>query len=97
MAQTPEGKVKRKVSALLSSTPGVYYFMPVPSGYGESTVDYIGCHLGRFFGIETKAPGKKPTDRQRQMLAAIERAGGKTFVVDGGTTELESWLKRESP
>lgn len=95
MAQTPEGKVKQKVSAILKATPGVYYFMPVPSGYGESTVDYIGCYLGRFFGIETKKPGAKPTDRQKQILAAIQRAGGATFVIDGDTSELEAWLARE--
>lgn len=90
---TPEGRVKKKVSALLKSTQGVYYFMPVPSGYGESSLDYIGCHMGRSFFIETKAPGKRPTDRQMQTIAAIERAGGAVFVIDGDTTELEQWLK----
>lgn len=93
MAETPESKVKRKVSGLLKATPGVWYTMPVPSGFGESTLDYMGCYLGRFFAIETKAPGKQPTLRQRQTIAAIERSGGKTFVIDGDTTELEHWLK----
>lgn len=90
---TPEGRVKKRVSALLKSTPGVYYFMPVPSGYGESSLDYIGCHWGRAFFVETKAPGKKPTERQMQTIASIERAGGRVFVIDGDTTELEQWLK----
>lgn len=93
---TPEGRVKKRVSTLLKSTPGVYYFMPVPSGYGESSLDYIGCHLGRAFFVETKAPGKRPTDRQNQTIAAIERAGGKVFVIDGDTTELEQWLQNNT-
>lgn len=94
---TPEGRVKRKVSALLKSTPGLYYFMPVPSGYGESSLDYIGCYRGLAFFIETKAPGKKPTSRQLMTIAAIERSGGRVFVIDGDTTELEQWLTTTSP
>lgn len=97
MAQTPEGKVKAKVSRLLSATPGVYYHMPVPGGYGGTTLDYIGCYLGSFFAIETKKPGAKPTDRQKQIIASIERAGGKVFVIDGNTEELEQWLRTATP
>lgn len=93
MSSTPEGKVKRKVSAILKTKDELYYFMPVPSGFGESTLDYIGCYRGRLFAIETKAPGKKPTDRQKTTIAMIERAGGRCFVIDGDTTELEEWLE----
>jgi hypothetical protein len=99
MAQTPEGKVKKKVSDLLKATSGVYYYMPVPGGYGGTTLDYIGCHRGAFFGIETKAPGKKPTDRQKQIISAIERGGGETFVIDNAhdeaLAELRTWLNRD--
>lgn len=93
MAQTPEGRVKRKVSDLLKSVPGLWYTMPVPSGFGESTLDYLGSYNGLFFAVETKAPGKKPTPRQLNTIAAIQRGGGKVFVIDGDTTELEIWLK----
>lgn len=93
MASTPEGKVKKKVSDFLKSVSGLYYFMPVPSGYGESSLDYIGCYRGRAFYIETKAPGKKPTPRQMQTIAAIERAGGVVFVIDGDITELKNWIE----
>lgn len=93
MAQTPEGRVKQKVSALLRSVPNIYYFMPVPSGYGESTLDYLGCLNGKFFAIETKKPGGKPTDRQKQIISAILRSGGAVFVIDGDITELEDWIK----
>jgi hypothetical protein len=95
MAATPEGKVKRKVSTLLSRFPRVYYEMPVPGGFGKTTLDYIGCANGRFFSIETKAPGGKPTERQWSTIRQMERAGAVVRIIDGQEhqlKELESWL-----
>lgn len=89
---TPEGKVKKKVSELLRRYSDLYVFMPVPSGYGQSTLDYIVCYRGRFIAIETKRPGGKPTDRQRQMMTLIERSGGAVFLIDGDIEELQHWL-----
>jgi hypothetical protein len=88
---TPEGKVKKLVSSYLRQVPGLWYTMPVPSGYGESTLDYMGCYEGRFFAIETKKPGGKPTARQLQTIQAMERSGGKVFIIDGDLTELKIW------
>lgn len=93
MATTPEGKVKQKITALLRATPGVWFDMPVPSGYGKSTLDYLGCLRGKFFAIEAKRPGGEPTERQRRMLAEIESAGGTTFVIDGDLTGLVKWIE----
>lgn len=93
MTTTPEGKVKAKVSKILRDTPHMYYHMPVPGGFGGTTLDYIGCHSGVFFAIETKKPGGKPTDRQNMIIEQMRRAGGKVFVIDGDTEELEAWLK----
>lgn len=92
MASTPEGKVKKTVSALLKATPGLYYFMPVQAGMGASTLDYLGCYRGKFFAIETKAPGKKPTDRQNMIIERIRQCGGAVFVIDGDITELKQWI-----
>lgn len=89
---TPEGKVKEKISALLKKH-GCYYEMPVPTGFGKSGLDYTGCSKGRFFAVEAKAPGKKPTPRQELTIQSILKAGGAVFVVDGGLSELEEWLK----
>lgn len=97
MAQTPEGKVKAKVSGLLKATPACYYFMPVQGGFGAATLDYLGSHMGRFFAIETKAPGKKPTSRQVQTISTLERAGAKVFVIDGDIMELAHWLEGTTP
>jgi hypothetical protein len=92
---TPEGKVKAKVSKLLAVYgEDVFYDMPVPGGYGKSTLDYMCCFHGRFFAVETKAPNKEPTERQEIMLRRVRHAGGRTFVVAGdvGLEDLKLWL-----
>lgn len=94
---TPEGKVKTKVSALLKATPDLWYNMPVPSGFGEQTLDYLGCHRGAFFAIETKAPGKEPTPRQERTIEKMRLSGAKVFIIDGNLEELVLWLKRSNP
>lgn len=86
MAQTPEGKVKAAVKKVLAEH-GVYSFMPVQAGYGAPALDFHCCHNGTAFFIETKAPGKKPTPRQLLTIEKIEAAGGRVFVIDGGTDE----------
>lgn len=97
MANTPEGKVKKQVkSALLhlqSKGYPVYYHMPVQNGMGKPTLDFVGCIGGKFFAIETKAPGKKPTERQESTILDMQRAGGNVFVYDGSNPEvLAGWL-----
>jgi hypothetical protein len=89
---TPEGRVKSKVRELLAKYQPNYTVWPVQAGYGRATLDCLGCYRGRFFGIETKAPGKEPTPRQAIDLAAIVASGGKTFVIDGDVGELKQWL-----
>jgi hypothetical protein len=84
--QGTEWSVKQAVIKVLKSYPESYWFMPVPYGYGKSTVDYLVCHYGLFMGIETKAPGKVPTARQRQIMDEIVAAGGVAFVIDDEKT-----------
>lgn len=97
MASTPEGRVKTAVKRLLQGD-GVYYHMPVQNGMGKPTLDFVGCkkvtitpdmvgkEVGLFYAVETKAPGKKPTERQQTTIAEMEAAGAKVFVID--TTDL---------
>jgi hypothetical protein len=81
---TPEGKVKAQVKKILESFGDkIDGFWPVPSGYGESHLDYVGCANGTFFCIETKTPGKKPTPRQQERIRRVRAANGLAFVVDG--------------
>lgn len=92
---TPEGKVKEKVKKLLKSN-GAYYHMPVQNGMGAPSLDFIGCHRGLYYGIETKASNKQPTPRQETTINQIRAAGGLAFVVNevSGLDELEAWLTR---
>lgn len=96
---TPEGRVKTAIKAVIAAVQEkepVYVNWPVPVGYGESTLDCIGCHRGRFFAIEAKAPGKKPTPRQVFIAERMQEAGATVFVIDGmkGCMELWAWLTR---
>lgn len=93
---TPEGRTKAKVRQILLEYDGLYHHWPVPGGYGRTTLDCLGCYRGRFFAIETKAPGKKPTLRQTAIIREMSSAMGKTFVIDDVDSpvldELRAWL-----
>lgn len=73
--RTAEAALKESVKILLKQL-NAYYYMPVPSGYGRQTLDFLCCIRGRWVAIETKAPGKRPTPRQFACMQEIERAGG---------------------
>jgi hypothetical protein len=81
MAVTPEGRVKKAVRKLLDEH-GAYFFMPVQTGYGATTLDFLCCCYGQFVAIETKAPGKKMTERQTLVGSQILGAGGIVMMVD---------------
>jgi hypothetical protein len=87
MASTPEGKVKKVVTAQLKQL-GAYYFSPMTGGYGKSGVpDIIACYNGYFFGIECKAGNNKPTALQDKNLDDIEHTGGFSFVINEDTMD----------
>jgi hypothetical protein len=79
---TPEGKVKNRLNKALEPFK-LYRFMPVQTGYGRKTLDYLLCFQGQFIAIETKAPGKKMTALQLETTCQITDAGGTVFLVDG--------------
>lgn len=85
---TEEGLLKIKVKRYLDQLPRMFRYMPVPSGWGAQTLDFLCCINGRFVGIETKSKGKKPTPRQEQCMTAIKAAGGAAFWCD----DFESFL-----
>lgn len=84
MANTPEGKVKNKVKQILKKY-GVWYYMPVAGPFSSHGVpDFVGCYNGKFFSVETKAPGKidNLTDNQRRVINEIREHGGIALVID---------------
>ncbi len=95
MAVTPEGKVKAAVTKRLKAM-NCWYYMPVGSGYGAPTIDYLCAYEGRAFGIETKAPGKRPTPRQVATMLAMGKQGVPSIVIDSSSEDkmkyLEAWI-----
>lgn len=91
---TDEGRVKAAVKRLLSKY-NCYWLMPVMNGMGAPALDFHCIVKGYAFCIETKAGNKQPTPRQEQTILAIQKAGGKAFVVNEvrGLDTLEQWLK----
>jgi hypothetical protein len=81
---TPENKVKAAVKRVIEKYGSkIDSYWPVPSGYGESHLDCIMCVNGFYVSVETKAPGKKPTTRQKYRIGTVQRAGGYALVIDG--------------
>ena len=79
---TPEGKVKKRVKAILDEQQ-VYHFSPMQNGMGRAGIpDIIACHGGKFIGIECKAGDNKPTALQERELNRILNAGGEAFVIN---------------
>ena len=94
MAATPESKVKTKIKAILK-THGVYYAMPIGTGYGNSGVpDFLCCLNGKFFAIEAKAGKGTTTALQEKNLKAIIESGGDAWVVnETNLVHLEEFVK----
>jgi hypothetical protein len=78
---TPEGRVKKEVSKYLKDH-GIYYFMPVQTGYGATTLDYLCCWNGKFVAIECKAGKNMFTKRQDLISLRMADAGGLVFEVN---------------
>lgn len=87
--------MKQKVKKLLSDHDA-YWHMPVQNGMGAPSLDFIGCHRGSFFGIETKAGNKDATPRQQTTMKHMRDAGGEVFLINEvtGLSQLEQWLTR---
>lgn len=95
---TPEGRVKAAIKKIIAAYhPHVYSHWPVQNGMGAPTLDCIGCVGGRYFAIEAKKPGAKPTERQEQTISQMIAAGARVFVIDGRPSqmhEFDTWLHK---
>lgn len=80
---TPEGRLTARISRYLKKVPGLYYAKL--SGQAKQRAglpDYIICYEGKYIALEVKAPENKRglTDRQRNELIKVKRAGGEAYV-----------------
>ena len=81
MASTPEAKVKAKIKAILKAR-GIYYAMPIGTGYGSSGVpDFLCCVNGHFLAIEAKAGKGTTTALQDKNIREIKECGGTAAVI----------------
>jgi len=85
--KTPEAKVKDRIKKLLNKH-NVYYFMPVQTGLGSRTLDFLCCVNGKFLAIEAKAPDKYYTPQQECIARNIRNSSGKVLLIDGSNYEL---------
>ena len=93
MALTPEGKVKARVKEILKRR-GVWYCMPRGQTFGRSGIpDFVCCHMGRFFGIETKAGRGKATPLQlRELNDIVAHFGCALIVWEANVEQVEALL-----
>ena len=90
MATTPDAKVKAKIKKILKDH-GVYYAMPIGTGYGNSGVpDFLCCVNGRFLAIEAKAGKGVTTALQEKNMRDIQIAGGTAMVINENNLD---WLE----
>jgi hypothetical protein len=103
-AVTPEGRIKREVDRLLErmqsvnlAAPDVWWFKPVQSGFGKRALDYVGCFKGRFFAIETKAPGEELTRFQKLTAFSMCMSGAAVWIISEIETidRLEDWMWKQ--
>ena len=83
MSTTPEGRVKQQIKLGLNQLGSAcMYSMPVPTGYGSRSCDFVGCFKGRYFAIEVKrADGRsKVTKFQEMFLNKVADAGGIALI-----------------
>lgn len=74
-----------------------WFYMPVQSGLGTSKIaDFVGQYKGKFFAIETKAPGKQCTGLQALIGKNINATCGFWCVVDSAEamTPFLEWAGR---
>lgn len=109
---TPEGTVKDAVKKVLHTMGFIragqrkdlrpspvtgWYYMPTQNGLGVHGIpDFILCWRGRFLSIETKAPGKEPTDNQTDRGEEIQLAQGIWLVVDDVRTLVAFFNKHKA-
>ena len=106
----PEDQIQRAVFQHLRarSAPGVFAFH-VPNGGRRKPVeasilkglgvkagvpDVIACHAGRFYALELKAEGGRPTPKQLEAVENIRNAGGFACICEGldrALKTLETW------
>ncbi len=89
---TPEKKVKAAIKKLLFAMD-CWYYMPVPSGYGEATLDFLCSYKGRSFAVEAKAHGKTLSPRQQMTIKNMSSRGVPCIMIDSTSDDSMMYLR----
>lgn len=82
MSTIKESSIQSSIIKYLEAQ-GAEVFKPKTTTYSKKgTPDILGCFQGIFIAIETKAPGKRPTELQQLRIEQIRRAGGYAIATD---------------
>jgi Holliday junction resolvase len=76
-----EASIVKACVALIRARGGCV-IKTTPPGVPAGTPDLIACIAGRFYAIEVKRPGEKPTALQEYRLAQWRKAGAVAVWVD---------------
>lgn len=63
-------------------------------GVRAGVSDLVMLHDGKFFALELKAPGGRPSAAQLEFIADVEAAGGFTCIAEGlneALKAIEAW------
>jgi hypothetical protein len=72
-----EKSLERRAMEWLRAQPGCWAFKSHGGPFQQAGLpDIVGCYEGRFFGLELKMPGNKPTRLQEITLEHIRNSGG---------------------
>lgn len=79
--------VKNIMYMLKLEFPGLWFKVHGGPFQVAGLPDILGCHKGKFIGIEVKAPGKEKTLTliQQEKIAKIKLAGGIAFMATSAT------------
>ena len=93
--------VRKILKALRDSFPADVWYKIYTGPYQERGVpDIIGCHNGRFIGLEVKTPERArkdgPTKYQQLQLKRIKKAGGISAVVTSVPEAMDAIRKKKS-
>jgi hypothetical protein len=83
MAKKPESMLQRRIKKELKSAIGGWWIKIHGGPFQEAGIpDLLGCVDGKFFALEVKRPGEKPTQLQIEAMKDIKLAGGTVAVVE---------------
>lgn len=88
---TLEKDIQKKILSWLNKQPATIAVKYHSGMYSAGVSDILGCKDGKFFALEVKRPGEKPTDLQEIFLKRVCGCLGVGIAVDSLDKVKELW------